>query len=69
MFSYRNKFIYPKYYLFITEDINSENPVEESYWVEGAELADYYGADVINSSLGYFGYDMSSGGHMFFHNY
>ena len=46
-----------KYYLFITEDINSENPVEESYWVEGAELADYYGADIINSSLGYFGYD------------
>ncbi len=46
-----------KYYLFITEDINSENPVEESYWVEAAELADYYGADVINSSLGYFGYD------------
>jgi serine protease AprX len=45
------------YYLFITEDINSENPVEESYWVEGAELADYYGVDVINSSLGYFGYD------------
>ncbi len=46
-----------QYYLFITEDVNSENPVEESYWVEGAELADYYGADVINSSLGYFGYD------------
>ncbi len=46
-----------KYYLFITEDINSENPVEESYWVEGAELADYYGVDVINSSLGYFEYD------------
>lgn len=46
-----------KYYLFITEDVNSENPVEESYWVEAAELADYYGVDVINSSLGYFGYD------------
>lgn len=45
------------YYLFITEDVSSENPVEESYWVEGAELADYYGVDVINSSLGYFGYD------------
>jgi serine protease AprX len=45
------------YYLFITEDVNSENPVEESYWVEGAELADYYGVDVINSSLGYFFYD------------
>ncbi|WP_396188257.1 S8 family serine peptidase [Flavobacterium sp.] len=46
-----------QYYLFITEDINSENPVEESYWVEAAELADYYGVDVINSSLGYMDYD------------
>ena len=46
-----------QYYLFITEDVNSENPVEESYWVEAAELADYYGVDVINSSLGYFDYD------------
>lgn len=45
------------YYLFITEDVNEENPVEESYWVEAAELADYYGADIINSSLGYFLYD------------
>lgn len=54
-----------KYYLFITEDINSENPVEESYWVEGAELADYYGADVINSSLGYFGYDNPNYSHQY----
>ena len=46
-----------KFYLFITEDINSENPVEESYWVEAAEMADSLGVDVINSSLGYFGYD------------
>lgn len=53
------------YYLFITEDINSENPVEESYWVEGAELADYYGADVINSSLGYFGYDNPTYSHQY----
>ncbi|MBC7494417.1 MAG: S8 family peptidase, partial [Flavobacterium sp.] len=45
------------FYLFITEDINSENPVEESYWVEAAEMADSLGVDVINSSLGYFGYD------------
>ena len=36
------------YYLFITEDINSENPVEESYWVEAAEVADSLGVDVIN---------------------
>lgn len=53
------------YYLFITEDINSENPVEESYWVEGAELADYYGADIINSSLGYFGYDNPNYSHQY----
>ena len=46
-----------QYYLFITEDVDSENPVEESNWVEAAEMADYLGVDVINSSLGYFDYD------------
>lgn len=46
-----------QYYLFITEDINSENPVEESYWVEALEMADSLGVDVINSSLGYTDYD------------
>jgi hypothetical protein len=45
------------YYLFITEDIASENPVEESLWVEAAEKADSLGVDIINTSLGYFGYD------------
>ncbi len=45
------------YYLFITEDAPQENPVEESYWVEAAEMADSLGVDVINTSLGYFGYD------------
>jgi serine protease AprX len=44
------------YYLFTTEDSTSENPVEESYWVEAAELADSLGVDVINTSLGYFTY-------------
>lgn len=46
-----------KYYLFVTEDAAAENPVEESYWVEAAEMADSLGVDVINTSLGYFGYD------------
>jgi len=46
-----------QYYLFITEDTYSENPVEESYWVEAAEMADSLGVDVINTSLGYFEYD------------
>ncbi|MDT0557132.1 S8 family serine peptidase [Ichthyenterobacterium sp. W332] len=41
------------YYLFRTEDIFSENPLEESYWVEAAERADSLGVDLINTSLGY----------------
>lgn len=45
------------YYLFITEDMASENPVEESYWVEAAEMADSLGVDIINTSLGYFTYN------------
>lgn len=45
------------YYLFITEDALSENPVEESYWVEAVERADSLGVDVVNTSLGYKLYD------------
>ena len=45
------------YYLFVTEDVTSENPVEESYWVEAAEEADRLGVDIITTSLGYFTYD------------
>ena len=45
------------YYLFITEDADTENPVEESNWVEAAEMADSLGADIITTSLGYFDYD------------
>lgn len=45
------------YFLFRTEDTASENPVEESYWVEAAERADSLGVDIINTSLGYKGYD------------
>jgi serine protease AprX len=45
------------YYLFVTEDSTSETPLEESLWVEAAEMADKFGADIINSSLGYFHFD------------
>lgn len=45
------------YYLFRTEDVFSENPVEMSYWVEAAERADSLGVDVINSSLAYKDFD------------
>lgn len=46
-----------QYYLFITEAIEYENPLEESLWVEAAEMADSLGVDVINTSLGYPSYD------------
>lgn len=48
------------YYVFITEETGSENPVEESYWVEAAERADSLGVDMINTSLGYRVFDNSN---------
>ncbi|WP_179319430.1 S8 family serine peptidase [Winogradskyella helgolandensis] len=48
------------YYVFRTEDAGSENPVEESYWVEAAERADSLGVDMINTSLGYQTFDNSN---------
>lgn len=48
-----------EFYLFITEDNQSETPLEESYWVEAAERADELGVDVINTSLGYSSFDDS----------
>ncbi|MDT7832090.1 S8 family serine peptidase [Flavobacteriaceae bacterium S356] len=48
------------FYLFITEDHQRENPLEESLWVEAAERADSLGVDVMNTSLGYSTFDDSS---------
>ena len=48
------------YYLFRTEDVASENPVEESYWIEALEHADSLGVQVINTSLGYKNFDNSN---------
>ncbi len=45
------------YILLRTEDDNSEYPIEEYNWVIAAEIADSSGADVINSSVGYFTFD------------
>lgn len=53
------------YYLFITEDDTSENPVEESLWVEAAEKADSLGVDIINTSLGYFDFDNAAYNHTY----
>ena len=46
-----------QFYLFRSEDAATENPVEESYWVEAAEEADRLGVDIISTSLGYTTYD------------
>ncbi|MEC4005345.1 S8 family serine peptidase [Flavobacterium sp. SUN052] len=53
------------YYLFITEDVSGENPVEESNWVEAAEEADRLGVDIISTSLGYFDYDNPNYSHSY----
>jgi len=45
------------FYLYRTEDVSSEYPIEEHNWVCAAERADSAGADVISSSLGYTTFD------------
>lgn len=46
-----------EYILIVTEDIDSEYPIEEDYWVAGLELADSIGADIVNTSLAYNTFD------------
>lgn len=45
------------YWLLRTEDVGSENLIEEYYWAAAAEYADSLGVDIINSSLGYTTFD------------
>ena len=45
------------YYLFRTEDVYSEYPVEEFYWTAAAEISDSIGISMISSSLGYSTFD------------
>ncbi len=44
-----------------TEDVSSETPIEEDFWVAGIEWADSLGADVVSSSLGYNIWDEGTG--------
>ncbi len=53
------------YVLIRTEDVNSEYPVEEDYWISGVELADSLGCDVLNTSLGYTTFDDSTMDHTY----
>lgn len=41
------------YWLFRTEYVSTEYPVEMDFWVSAIEYADSVGIDVVNSSLGY----------------
>ncbi len=45
------------YFLYRTEDVKTEFPVEEQYWAVAAERADSLGIDMISSSLGYTTFD------------
>ena len=45
------------FYLYVTEDVTQENPVEEAWWVEALERADSLGVRIVNTSLGYQDYD------------
>lgn len=49
------------FWLLRCEDPNTEQPVEEDYWTMAAEMADSAGADIINSSLGYYAFDGGRG--------
>ncbi len=53
------------YWLLRSEDVTSENVIEEYNWVCAAEFADSVGADVINSSLGYTTFDDTSASHTY----
>jgi subtilisin family serine protease len=53
------------YILLRTEDVFSENLIEEYMWVCAAEFADSSGADIINSSLGYTTFDDSLQNHTY----
>jgi serine protease AprX len=46
--------------LYVTEDGSSEYRIEEYNWAFAAERADSAGADIINSSLGYYDFDDTS---------
>jgi hypothetical protein len=48
---------YANFYLYITEDVLVEQPIEEDNWLSAAERSDSAGVYIINSSLGYNQFD------------
>lgn len=52
-------------YLYRTEDVNSEYPIEEQNWAAGIERADSLGIDVSSTSLGYNQFDNATLNHTY----
>lgn len=53
------------YFLCRTENINSENIIEEYNWVSAAEYMDSIGIDMISTSLGYISFDNPEASHVY----
>lgn len=53
------------YLLLRCEDNRTESLAEEDYWAAAAEYADSAGADIINSSLGFHGFDEKSDNYVY----
>ena len=53
------------FYLYRTEDVSSEFPIEEHNWVCAAERVDSAGGQIISSSLGYAMFDDASLNHTY----
>ena len=51
--------------LYLSEDVNSETEIEEFYLVQALERADSMGVQLVNISLGYFGFDDSTTSHVY----
>jgi len=45
------------FYLYRTEDVATEYPIEEQNWVAGMERADSVGVEITSTSLGYYNFD------------
>ncbi len=46
-----------QFLLGATEDVRSETPIEEDFWVAGIEWMDEMGVDIVSTSLGYSTFD------------
>lgn len=54
-----------QFWLFRSEDTNSEYPVEEQNWAAAAEYSDSVGVDMISASLGYSDFDNAALNHSY----